>query len=128
MDCQVVVEAAIQVYNVDTTDEAIRIAIAKTGEMLNPELNYVEIDPSTHTSPGGKPLSPAFVAAGDALVALELEMTIFNVEEEVHASRIALAEIGQQLDGVSLTIHEVEVLANETSTQASNEDDADRQQ
>ncbi|MFW6321694.1 MAG: DUF555 domain-containing protein, partial [Halohasta sp.] len=51
MDCRVVVEAAVPVYDVETVDEAVRIAISKTGEMLNPDLNYVEIEMGTRTSP-----------------------------------------------------------------------------
>jgi uncharacterized protein (UPF0212 family) len=106
MDCRVVVEAAVPVYDVENEDEAIRIAIAKTGEMLNPDLNYVEIDMGSRTSPSGEELPPAFIAADEALVALELEMTVFNVEQEEHASRIARKEIGQRLENVPLKILE----------------------
>jgi uncharacterized protein (UPF0212 family) len=108
MDCRVVVEAAVPVYDVETPDEAIRIAISKTGEMLNPDLNYVEIDMGSRTSPSGEELPPAFIAADEALVALELEMTVFNVEQEEHASRIARKEIGQRLENVPLSVLEVE--------------------
>ena len=104
MDCRVVVEAAVPVYDVETEDEAIRIAISKTGEMLNPDLNYVEISMGTRTAPSGEELPPAFIAADEALVALELEMTVFNVEQEEHASRIARKEIGQRLESVPLKI------------------------
>ena len=51
MDCRVVVEAAVPVYDVGTADEAVRIAISKTGEMLNPDLNYVEIDMAERACP-----------------------------------------------------------------------------
>ena len=108
MDCRVVVEAAVAVYDVETTDEAVRIAISKTGEMLNPELNYVEISTGTRTTPGGEALPPAFVAADEALVSLELEMSVFNVEREEHASRIARKEIGQRLENVPLKVLRVE--------------------
>jgi uncharacterized protein (UPF0212 family) len=104
MDCRVVVEAAVPVYDVETPDEAIRIAIAKTGEMLNPDLNYVEIEMGSRTSPSGEELPPAFIAADEALVALELEMKVFNVEQEEHASRIARKEIGQRLENVPLAV------------------------
>jgi uncharacterized protein (UPF0212 family) len=104
MDCRVVVEAAVPVYDVETEDEAIRIAIAKTGEMLNPDLNYVEIEMGERTSPGGEELVPAFIAADEALVALELQMTVFNVERTEHAARIARKEIGQRLEQVPLKI------------------------
>jgi uncharacterized protein (UPF0212 family) len=113
MDCRVVVEAAVPVYDVETADEAIRIAIAKTGEMLNPDLNYVEIEMGSRTSPSGEELPPAFIAADEALVALELTMTVFNVEQEEHASRIARKEIGGRLENVPLKILSVEVLPDE---------------
>ncbi|MGZ0748627.1 DUF555 domain-containing protein [Haloparvum sp. AD34] len=108
MDCRVDVEAAVPVYDVETVDEAVRIAISKTGEMLNPDLNYVEIDTGTRTSPSGEELEPAFVAADEALVALELEMTVFNVDREEHASRIARKEIGQRLRNIPLKVLNVE--------------------
>jgi Uncharacterized protein conserved in archaea len=119
MDCRVIVEAAVPVYDVGTPDEAIRIAISKTGEMLNPDLNYVEIDMSDRTSPSGDELPPAFIAADEALVALELEMTVFNVEREEHASRIARKEIGQRLENIPLEVVGIEAIdteENETTT------------
>ena len=104
MDCRVVVEAAVPVYDVDTADEAVRIAISKTGEMLNPDLNYVEIDTGTRTSPSGERLDPAFVAADEALVALELQMDVFNVDRDEHASRVARKEIGKRLRNIPLEV------------------------
>lgn len=114
MDCRVVVEAAVPVYDVSESEEAIKIAISKTGDMLNPDLNYVEIDMGTRTSPSGEDLEPTFIVADEALVALELEMTVFNVEQEEHAARIARKEIGQRLTNIPLEILEVEVLEDET--------------
>ncbi|MGA9402049.1 DUF555 domain-containing protein [Haladaptatus sp.] len=134
MNCRVVVEAAIPVYDVQTPDEAVRIAISKTGEMLNPDLNYVEINMGSRTSPSGEELPPAFIAADEALVALELEMTVFNVEREEHASRIARKEIGQRLENIPLTVLDVEVIqdeesdsdeTDETDTNADDSDDDD---
>ncbi|WP_435068900.1 DUF555 domain-containing protein [Haloplanus sp. C73] len=134
MDCRVVVEAAVPVYDVATPDEAIRIAIAKTGEMLNPDLNYVEIEMGSRTSPSGEELPPAFIAADEALVALELEMKVFNVEQEEHASRIARKEIGQRLDNVPLTVLRTDPIesadddsadADSTATDDASEDDED---
>ncbi|MFC6769257.1 DUF555 domain-containing protein [Natrinema soli] len=113
MDCRVVVEAAVPVFDVETEDEAIRIAISKTGEMLNPDLNYVEINMGERASPSGEELPPAFIAADEALVALELEMTVFNVEREEHASRIARKEIGQLLENIPLEVMHVEVLEDD---------------
>ena len=114
MDCRVVVEAAVPVYDVRTADEAVRIAISKTGDMLNPDLNYVEINMGEQTCPEcGHVSEPAFIAADEGLVALELEMTVFNVEREEHASRIARKEIGQRLSDIPLEVIEVEVIPDE---------------
>ncbi|MFB6111461.1 MAG: DUF555 domain-containing protein [Halobacteriaceae archaeon] len=110
MDCRVVVEAAVPVYDVESRDEAVRIAISKTGEMLNPDLNYVEIEMGTRTTPDGAEMPPAFIAADEALVALELEMTVFNVEREEHAARIARKEIGDRLEKIPLKVLTVEVI------------------
>ncbi len=126
MDCRVVVEAAVPVYDVETSDEAVRIAISKTGEMLNPDLNYVEIDMSVRSCPHcGEELEPAFVAADESLVALELEMTVFNVEGEEHASRIARKEIGQRLENIPLEILEVEVLEEDEPADTESETKAE---
>ncbi|RQG99059.1 DUF555 domain-containing protein [Natrarchaeobius oligotrophus] len=127
MNCRVVVEAAVPVFDVETEDEAIRIAISKTGEMLNPDLNYVEINMGERTSPSGEELPPAFIAADEALVALELEMTVFNVEREEHASRIARKEIGQRLENIPLEVERVEVLEEENGEEEAEQevDEAD---
>jgi len=125
MNCRVVVEAAVPVFDVETEDEAIRIAISKTGEMLNPDLNYVEINMGERTSPSGEELPPAFIAADEALVALELEMTVFNVEREEHASRIARKEIGQRLENIPLEVMEVEVIEEDTTDEAETDESTD---
>ena len=122
MDCRVVVEAAVPVYDVETTDEAVRIAISKTGEMLNPDLNYVEIDMGTRDCPDcGEPQDPAFIAADEGLVALELEMTVFNVEGDEHAARIARKEIGQRLENIPLEVLEVEAIEEGDDGEASDD-------
>lgn len=114
MDCRVVVEAAVPVYDVETADEAVRIAISKTGEMLNPDLNYVEISMGERSCPNcGEESEPAFIAADEGLVALDLEMTVFNVERDEHAARIARKEIGQRLQNIPLEVEEVEIIEDE---------------
>jgi len=114
MNCRVVVEAAVPVYDVETADEAVRIAISKTGEMLNPDLNYVEINMGERSCPHcGEELEPAFLAADESLVALELEITVFNVEREEHAARIARKEIGQRLENIPLEVLEIEQIDDE---------------
>ncbi|MFB6255071.1 MAG: DUF555 domain-containing protein [Halobacteriaceae archaeon] len=123
MDCRVVVEAAVPVYDVEEPDEAVRIAISKTGEMLNPDLNYVEIEMGDRTCPHcGEELEPAFIAADESLVALKLEMTVFNVEREEHAARIARKEIGQRLENIPLTVLEVEILEEEEGEESESEE------
>jgi len=124
MNCRVVVEAAVPVYDVETEDEAIRIAISKIGEMLNPDLNYVEINTGTRTSPSGEELEPAFIAADEGLVALELEMKVFNIESQEHASRVARKEIGQLLSDIPLSVIEVEEIEEEIE-ESDGEDFAD---
>ena len=114
MNCRVVVEAAVPVYDVETEDEAVRISISKIGDMLNPDLNYVEINVGDREcSECGSQLEPAFIAADEGLVALELEMKVFNVESEEHASRVARKEIGQRLSDIPLSVTEVEEIAEE---------------
>ncbi|WP_152041644.1 DUF555 domain-containing protein [Salinigranum salinum] len=125
MDCRVVVEAAVPVYDVETEDEAIRIAISKTGDMLNPDLNYVEIEMGSRTSPSGEELPPAFIAADEALVALELEMRVFNVEREEHAARIARKEIGTRLQNIPLKVLVVEPTTDEDDDAATGSADED---
>jgi uncharacterized protein (UPF0212 family) len=126
MNCRVVVEAAVPVYDVDTPDEAVRIAISKTGEMLNPDLNYVEINMGGRSCPHcGEDLEPAFIAADESLVALELEMTVFNVEREEHAARIARKEIGQRLENIPLDVLEIEVLEDDDEDDEDDETTAD---
>jgi len=126
MNCRVVVEAAVPVYDVETSDEAVRIAISKTGELLNPDLNYVEINMGERSCPHcGEALDPAFIAADESLVALELEMTVFNVEREEHASRIARKEIGQRLENIPLTVLEVEVIEDDEEAESESESESD---
>ena len=124
MNCRVVVEAAVPVYDVETPDEAVRIAISKTGEMLNPDLNYVEINMGERSCPHcGEEQEPAFIAADESLVALELEMTVFNVERDEHAARIARKEIGQRLDNIPLEVVEIEEIADEDDSESDESDD-----
>ncbi len=77
------------------------------------EARRLLVDLVSTPSPSGEELPPAFIAADEALVALELEMTVFNVEREEHASRIARKEIGQRLENVPLKIVSVEEIESE---------------
>ncbi len=114
------------VYDVETPDEAVRIAISKTGEMLNPDLNYVEINMGERSCPHcGDELEPAFIAADESLVALELEMTVFNVEREEHAARIARKEIGQRLENIPLDVLEIEEIPEEDEDDSESDEASD---
>ena len=124
MDCRVFVEAAVPVYDVGTADEAVRIAISKTGDMLNPDLNYVEISMGERRCPHcDEDLEPAFVAADEGLVSLELEMTVFNVQDEQHASRIARKEIGQRMRNIPLDVLRVDVVEDDEGDDGSENGD-----
>ncbi|MFC7154688.1 DUF555 domain-containing protein [Halomarina halobia] len=126
MDCRVVVEAAVPVYDVASADEAVRIAISKTGDMLNPDLNYVEITMGARACPHCEgDLEPAFVAADEGLVALELEMTVFNVEDDQHAARIARKEIGQRMRNIPLDVLRVDTVEEEGEGEEADEPDVD---
>lgn len=126
MNCRVVVEAAVPVYDVETEDEAVRISISKIGDMLNPDLNYVEINVGERECEDcGAELEPAFIAADEGLVALELEMKVFNVESEEHASRVARKEIGQRLSDIPLTVVEVEEIEEELEEEEDIEEDTE---
>ena len=114
------------VYDVESADEAVRIAISKTGEMLNPDLNYVEINMGDRHCPHcGETLEPAFLAADESLVALELEMTVFNVERDEHAARIARKEIGQRLENIPLDVLEIEEIPEESDDDDTETESAD---
>jgi uncharacterized protein (UPF0212 family) len=107
MDYKVTLEAGVMVYEVSGKDEATKIAISKTGDMLNPDLDYVEIETvSDECSECGHEQNETSIVAGRALVGLELSMDVFNVEDGEHAERVAKKEIGQQVGDVPLSIVE----------------------
>ncbi len=116
MERRVTLEAGVRVYDVETPNESLQIAISKVGDMLNPDLNYVEIEPREGT--------PSIVVAGEALVALELEMITFNVEDDEHATKVAQKEIGQRLNDIPLEV--VEVTEHEEEDES--EEDVDEPQ
>lgn len=118
MDCRVVLEAAVPVYDVATPEAAVGAAVSKVAGLLNPEMDDVAIDPRDRRSPRGASLPPATVAAGEGLVAIELEMTVYAVENEEHAVRIARSEIGSRLEGIPLERLSCSVIGEEASEEA----------
>jgi hypothetical protein len=109
-------EAAWPVRDVESVDDAIGIAVSEAGRQLNEsEMDYVEVDVGTTNCPAcGEPFDSAFVAADTALVALGLEMTVFDVDSREHAERIAKSEVGGALRDVPLkVVHAAELDAGE---------------
>ncbi len=106
MDYRVVLEAAWLVRDVEHVDDAIGVAVSEAGKRLNEnDLEYVEVEVGFTDCPAcGEPFDSAFVAADTALVGLVLDVTIFNVESEEHATRIAKSDIGGALRDVPLKV------------------------
>lgn len=102
MDYRVTVEAGVTLNDVETREKAVNIAISSVGNMLNNnEMSYVEI-----TAPEDE--QNCFIVANKALVRLELEYDVFDVDEEEHAVRISKKELGQNLDNIPLEVVSVE--------------------
>ncbi|WP_436935555.1 DUF555 domain-containing protein [Halovenus marina] len=106
MNYRVVLEAAWLVYDVEAVDDAIGVAVSEAGKRLNEEeMDYVEVDVGFTECPAcGEPFESGFIAADTALVGLQLEMDVFNVESAEHAQRVAKSDIGNALRDVPLKI------------------------
>jgi uncharacterized protein (UPF0212 family) len=105
----VTLEAAWLVKNVESVDDAMNIAISEVGKLLNPDLNFVEIEVGATSCPAcGEAFDSVFMAAGTALVGILLEMKVYEAESEEHAARIAKSTIGKALRNTSLDVIEVE--------------------
>ena len=105
----VTLEAAWLVKDVDSVDDAMNIAISEIGKLLNPDLNFVEIEVGATSGPAcGEAFDSVFMAAGTALVGVLLEMKVYDAESEEHAARIAKSTIGKALKSTPLDVVEVE--------------------
>ena len=105
----VTLEAAWLVKNVDSVEDAMNIAISEVGKLLNPDLNFVEIEVGATTCPAcGEAFDSVFMAAGTALVGILLEMKVYDAESEEHAARIAKSTIGKPLKSAPLDVVDVE--------------------
>ena len=105
----VTLEAAWLVKDVDSVDDAMNIAISEIGKLLNPDLNFVEIEVGTTRCPAcGEAFDSVFMAAGTALVGILLEMKVYDAESEEHAARIAKSTIGRALKNTPLDVVDVE--------------------
>ncbi len=105
----VTLEAAWLVKDVDSVDDAMNIAISEIGKLLNPDLNFVDIEVGTTSCPAcGEAFDSVFMAAGTALVGILLEMKVYDAESEEHAARIAKSTIGKAMKNTPLDVVSVE--------------------
>ncbi len=106
---RVTLETAWLVKSVDSVEDAMNIAISEVGKLLNPDLNFVEIEVGSTTCPAcSEAFDSVFMAAGTALVGVLLEMKVFDAESEEHAARIAKSTIGKPLKSAPLDVVDVE--------------------
>ncbi|MFB6119001.1 DUF555 domain-containing protein [Halosegnis sp.] len=105
-DYLVAMEAAWLVRDVEEVDDAIGVAVSEAGKRLNQQdMDYVEVGVGATPCPAcGEPFDSVFVAADTALVGLQLEMKVFNVESTQHARRVAKKEVGGALRDVPLKV------------------------
>lgn len=105
----VTLEAAWLVKSVESVEDAMNIAISEVGKMLNPDLNFVEIEVGTTSCPAcSEAFDSVFMAAGTALVGILLEMKVYDAENEEHGARIAKSTIGKALISTPLDVVDVE--------------------
>ncbi len=105
----VTLEAAWLVKSVDSVEDAMNIAISEVGKLLNPDLNFVEIEVGTTSCPAcGEAFDSVFMAAGTGLVGILLEMKVYDAESEEHAARIAKSTIGKVLRNTALNVVDVD--------------------
>jgi uncharacterized protein (UPF0212 family) len=106
---RVTLETAWLVKNVESVEDAMNIAISEIGKLLNPDLNFVEIEVGSTTCPAcSEAFDSVFMAAGTALVGVLLEMKVYDAESEEHAARIAKSTIGKPLKSAPLDVVDVE--------------------
>lgn len=105
-DYLVAMEAAWLVRDVEEVDDAIGVAVSEAGRRLNEQdLDYVEVGVGATPCPAcGEPFDSVYVAADTALVGLQLEMKVFNVESQQHGRRVAKKEVGGALRDVPLKV------------------------
>ena len=105
----VTLEAGWLVKNIERVEDAMNIAISEVGKLLNPDLNFVEIEVGTTSCPScGESFDSVFMAAGTALVGILLEMKVYDAEGDEHAARIAKSTIGKALRNTPLNVVDVE--------------------
>lgn len=113
MDYEVALEAGWVVSDVDDVDDAISVAISEAGKQLNPEKDYVEVDLGFMNCPAcGEPFDSVALFGGTGLVGLVFEITIYDVDTEQHAKKIATEEVGESVD-INLEVAEIREVESE---------------
>ncbi|KCZ70667.1 hypothetical protein ANME2D_02689 [Candidatus Methanoperedens nitroreducens] len=119
---RVTLEAAWLVKDVESVDDAMNIAISEIGKLLNPDLNFVDIEVGATSCPAcGEAFDSVFMAAGTALVGILLEMKVYDAQSEEHAARIAKSTIGKVLKNTPLNVIEVEEFEGPKETKETRE-------
>jgi len=100
------------VRDVRSNDDAANVAIAEAGKRLNPKHSYVDVTVGSKVCPSCRAKHEAvMLVAGWALVALLLELKVFDAQNEEHARRIARKEVGTALGDIPLRVFSVELMA-----------------
>jgi len=111
-DYVVVLEAPIIVKDVETSEDAINVAVAKVTKALNKEkLDFVRVEIGYSKCPVcGAHFESAFVVGSLGLVGMYLTLKVFNAQSVEHAERIAKAVVGKALKRIPLEVFEVKEL------------------
>lgn len=105
-DYTVGLQAAWPVRDVEDVDQAIAVAVSEAGRRLNEaEKERVEVDVGRKPCPTcGEPFDAALHVADTAMIGLILQIEVYGVDNEEHASRVAKSEIGTALRDVPLSV------------------------
>jgi len=111
-DYLVVLEAPIIVRDVETSEDAINVAVSKVTKALNREkLDFVRVELGYSQCPVcGAHFESAFVIGSVGLVGIYLTLKVFNAQSVEHAERIAKAVVGKALKRVPLKVYEIREL------------------
>jgi uncharacterized protein (UPF0212 family) len=114
-DYVVVLEAPIIVKDVETSEDAINVAVSKVTKALNKEkLDFVRVEIGYSQCPVcGAHFESAFVIGSVGLVGMYLTLKVYNAQSIEHAERIAKAVVGKALKKVPLKVFEIRELKEE---------------
>jgi uncharacterized protein (UPF0212 family) len=114
-DYVVVLEAPIIVRDVETSEDAINVAVSKVTKALNKEkLDFVRVELGYSQCPVcGAHFESAFVVGNVGLVGMYLTLKVYNAQTVEHAVRIAKAVVGKALKKVPLKVYEIRELTED---------------